>query len=546
MAPLHPPRAATGERLVPRDALPPQLRPLFHHEYFNAMQSAVFELAFGSDAPLVVAAPTGSGKTAVLELALARLWSTQSDDIRPAAVYIAPLKALTTERLNDWAPRFSAALGIKCCELTGDSVEDEEQAVQAAQLIITTPEKWDAFTRFRRSEGVVGRIGLLLVDEIHLLHDKGRGPTLESIIGRMKLVAQSPMVSGLPISRLRMLAISATIDNVGDIAQWIRPDCVARTFDESYRPVPLQWHVVSYRMGKTFAFDALLASHLLQVVRKYNNGRPALVFCNSRKAAQSAAVAVSSAPGGAFVRRDSAQVLGEASRGIVDVTLRGMVARGVAFYSAALDVADKRAVEQLFLHGHLGVVCSTTGLAQGVNLPAHLVVICNTCHYQNGGYEEYSRIEVLQMAGRAGRPQFDTSGVCVVMTRDEMKAHYSRLLSGTETIESHMVEHMAAHLNAEIAFQRQMSDVAACIDWLKASFAYVRIKRNPNFYGQLAAGATEAELEGHLRTLCMRHIRCLEQHGLLAFDADGVAVRPLPLGTIMARHYLELDTVPPP
>ena len=127
MAPLHPPRAATGERLVPRDALPPQLRPLFHHEYFNSMQSAVFELAFGSDTPLVVAAPTGSGKTAVLELALARLWSTQSDDVRPAAVYIAPLKALTTERLNDWAPRFSAALGIKCCELTGDSVEDEEQ-----------------------------------------------------------------------------------------------------------------------------------------------------------------------------------------------------------------------------------------------------------------------------------------------------------------------------------------------------------------------------------------------------------------------------------
>ena len=138
MPPLHPPRAATGERrgprdaphaatgerLVPRDSLPPQLRPLFHHQYFNAMQSAVFDLAFGSDTPLVVAAPTGSGKTAVLELALARLWSTQIGDLRPAAVYIAPLKALTTERLNDWAPRFDAALGIKCCELTGDSGDD--------------------------------------------------------------------------------------------------------------------------------------------------------------------------------------------------------------------------------------------------------------------------------------------------------------------------------------------------------------------------------------------------------------------------------------
>ena len=237
---------------VASSSLPQHAQQLFAFERFNAMQTETFDVAFGSDAPLVVSAPTGSGKTVVLELAMARLWAAAAhEDVRPTAVYIAPLKALTSERFNDWQPRFGA-LGIRCCELVGDSGTDDEQSVQAANLIVTTPEKWDAFTRFRRSaDGVVGRVGLLMIDEIHLLHDKGRGPTLESIIARMKLVGQAALARALPIASLRVLAISATIANIEDIAEWISPRCVTKTFDARYRPVPLQWHVVAWRMHMT-------------------------------------------------------------------------------------------------------------------------------------------------------------------------------------------------------------------------------------------------------------------------------------------------------
>ena len=113
---------------------------------------------------------------------------------------------------------------------------------------------------------------------------------------------------------------------------------------------------------------------------------------------------------------------------------------GVGFHTAGLEAADRTAVEQLFAEGALAVLCSTGGLAQGVNLPAHLVVLMNTAKYapRLQGYEEYSTIEVLQMAGRAGRPQFDDQGVCVVLTREEVRHRYEQMLGGTETIESHV------------------------------------------------------------------------------------------------------------
>ena len=130
--------------LVPVSVVAPQFRSLFPYQVFNAMQSQCFEAAYGTDRCMVVSSPTGSGKTVVLELALARLWSTSTDPAtRPTAIYIAPLKALTHERLLDWRTKLSG-LDIKCFELTGDTEDADiaEQAVRDADLIVTTPEKW--------------------------------------------------------------------------------------------------------------------------------------------------------------------------------------------------------------------------------------------------------------------------------------------------------------------------------------------------------------------------------------------------------------------
>ena len=134
--------------LVPVTVVAPQFRSLFPYQVFNAMQSQCFEAAYSTDQCMVVSSPTGSGKTVILELALARLWSASASAnpaTRPTAIYIAPLKALTHERLIDWRAKLSG-LGIKCFELTGDTEDADhaEQAVRDADLIVTTPEKWDS------------------------------------------------------------------------------------------------------------------------------------------------------------------------------------------------------------------------------------------------------------------------------------------------------------------------------------------------------------------------------------------------------------------
>ena len=371
--------------LVPTSVLPASLRRLFPYPHFNAMQSACFDAAYSSDASLVVAAPTGSGKTAVLSMGLARLFGSvgtggaQGGGGRGAlAVYMAPLKALTHERLNDWKPKLQ---GLSVVELTGDSDDaSDERAVAQADLVLTTPEKFDAFSRFRRdAQGAIGRVGLLLIDEVHTLGDPDRGATLEAVITRLRTIGGGHDVAGMPISRLRVFAASATVSNVEDIAAWLGPATVVRRFGEEYRPVPLSWRVLTYPMAKTFMFDRLLAAKVFHVVREHASGRPSLVFCNSRKVCKEAAAQVARDAGHALVcSAEHQNHLLQAANGLSDRALAALVRCGVAYHDASLEVGDKRAVEALFADGALPLLCCTTGLAQGVNLPARLVVLMNT------------------------------------------------------------------------------------------------------------------------------------------------------------------------
>jgi ATP-dependent DNA helicase HFM1/MER3 len=104
--------------------------------------------------------------------------------------------------------------------------------------------------------------------------------------------------------------------------------------------------------------------------------------------------------------------------------LNTLTSRGVAFHNAGIPFEDRRAVEYMFINGKIKVLCATSTLAVGVNLPAHLVIIKGTKQYTNRGYEEYDVMDIQQMIGRAGRPQFDKFGVAVILTTQEKKDYY--------------------------------------------------------------------------------------------------------------------------
>ena len=378
-APPAPPSSAHRLRAV--SELPPAFRCAFAgaFRFFNPIQSECFDLAFLSDDNAVVAAPTGGGKTAVLELALLRLQARYlSPDgaafaPRPGllkAVYVAPAKALVAERTADWGARLGA-LGLAVREVTGETGEEAEAAaLEGADVLCTTPEKFDALSRRRAGAGAAGflsDVALVLIDEVHLLAEGGRGAALEAgIVGRLRAVAALPGMARAPVAACRFVAVSATVPNVGDVAEWLgAPARAVRVFGEETRPVPLTVEVRGYAPAPNdFLFDRRLTEHLFGVIAERSRGRPALVFCASRAGAAGAAAAVArgaaaAAAGGApsALLRNPPHLarLTAAAAAARAPGLAAALGRGVGFHHAAMEPKDRAAVEALFRAGDLPV-----------------------------------------------------------------------------------------------------------------------------------------------------------------------------------------------
>ncbi|KAF3160446.1 Sec63 [Orbilia oligospora] len=427
----HAPTMAQGIQLIPISSLPKKYHTIFPYKLFNATQSKCFNAVFNSSANIVLSSPTGSGKTVVMELAICRLMET----FEPGTfkiIYQAPTKALCAERKRDWEKKF-AALGLKCTELTGDTQFNQLAEVKNGDLIVTTPEKWDSVTRrWADHKKLLGLVRLFLIDEVHILKED-RGATLEVVVSRMKTIG----------SRVRFVALSATVPNSKDIATWLGKDCDnpsvpahEERLGEEFRPVKLEKVVYGYQANSNdFVFDKFLDQKLYEVIQKHSQRKPVMVFCATRNICVSTAKVLAEKWSSTSGReRPWPAPLTNFSLRDRDLQLTGK--SGVAFHHAGLEITDRTLIEKLFLEGHLSVICCTSTLAVGVNLPTHLVVIKNTVSWQGCQMREYLDLEVMQMVGRAGRPQFDTTGIAVIMTRKDKKDKYERMISGTEKLES--------------------------------------------------------------------------------------------------------------
>lgn len=523
-----------GIRLAPVTNLPDRFRPMFPYPTFNAVQSKCFEEVFKGDDNFVLASPTGSGKTVILELAICRAVATNATD-QYKVVYQAPTKALCSERYRDWEKKFQQ-IGLKCAELTGDSDATDLRNVQSANIIITTPEKWDSMTRkWKDHEKLMRLIKLFLVDEVHILRED-RGAVLEVVVSRTKSIGTD----------VRFVALSATVPNFHDVAAWLgknaaTPEIPAanQKFGEEFRPVKLKKFVCGYvcHHGNDFAFDKILDGKLPEVIARYSERKPLMVFCATRNSTVNTAKLLANwwntMSGCDRVWSAPSKHLAMRNKELFELT-----ASGVAFHHAGLDPPDRVQVEQGFINGDINVICCTSTLAVGVNLPCHLVIIKNTVAFTAEGLQEYSDLEIMQMLGRAGRPQFDNSAVAVIMTRQNKVRRYESMVSGEELLESKLHLNLIDHMNAEIGLGT-IRDLSSARNWLKGTFLFVRLRQNPSYY-KLDGSRAGQDLEEQVDDICFRDISLLREHDLASGHET---LQCTEFGHAMARYYVHFETM---
>ncbi|KAH7825363.1 putative RNA helicase-related protein required for pre-mRNA splicing, related [Monocercomonoides exilis] len=472
-------------------------------------------------------------------------------------VYIAPMKSLVQEMTRTFSARLSP-YGMTVRELSGDSQLTRQQLAET-NVIVTTPEKWDIVTRKAGDRAVSQKVRLVIIDEIHLLHDT-RGPVLESIIAR---ITRSTDATG---ERVRIVGLSATLPNYEDIGELLRvrddgsiEDIATKLkkmelnaasrkkskkqlqsrkmdvedkksasskngddsednsdsdsdsdsddsadnesneiypglfhFPNDFRPVPLRQTYIGVKETKGKAKEQLMNSlvyeKILQLIGSRENIQPLIVFVHSRKETAETAKYIRDR---AFedgilhglTSDDSKPILTAEAENVLDMSLKSTLPDGIGIHHAGLALQDRRLVEDLFDGRHISVLVSTATLAWGVNLPAHTVIIKGTQVYspEKSAWVEVSPMDIMQMLGRAGRPQHDASGEGVVITSRTELQYYLYVMNEQLPIESQLITRLADHINAEVVLGNIVS-LSDAVEFLKYSYLYIRMRKNPALY----------------------------------------------------------------
>ncbi len=410
---------------------------------------------------LVLASPTASGKTLIAELCALKHVLEKDGKV----LYLSPLRALANEKFEEFK-RYAAVrkgdgrrfrVGIS----TGD-YDSSDSWLGRYDVIVTTNEKADSLLRHRARW--MDDISLVVADEVHLLNDADRGPTLEVVLARLMQI--NPAV--------QLLALSATVKNAEEAAEWLKAGSVTT----DWRPVVLKEGVLvhneaQFKDGSALKIEGTTRNPAINLaLHSVRHGGQALIFAGTRRSAVGLARQVSGALKG-FVSKSmkraltrvSERVLAAGERTRFSELLAELVQHGAAFHHAGLGGAHRRIIEDAFREGKIKVLTATPTLAFGVNLPARMVVVSSYRRYEPGyGYYPIAVLEYKQMAGRAGRPRYDKTGEALLVAKTEDERDYlmeSYVLAEPERIWSKLaVErilrgHVLATVAADFAHTEQ-------------------------------------------------------------------------------------------
>ncbi|KAJ4827132.1 DExH-box ATP-dependent RNA helicase DExH12 [Turnera subulata] len=506
-------------------------------KHFNPVQTQVFTVLYTTDDNVLVAAPTGSGKTICAEFAILR--NHQKESVM-RAVYIAPLEAIAKERFRDWERKFGGGLGLRVVELTGETATDLK-LLEKGQIIISTPEKWDALSRRWKQRKFVQQVSLFIIDELHLIGGQG-GPVLEVVVSRMRYIASQIE------NKIRIVALSSSLANAKDLGEWIGATSNGLfNFPPGVRPVPLEIHIQGIDISNFEArMQAMTKPTYTSIVQHAKNGKPAIVFVPTRKHVRLTAVDLmtySSMDNGekpAFLLRSSEELEPFIGK-IQEEMLRATLYHGVGYLHEGLSSLDQEVVSQLFEAGWIQVCVMSSSMCWGVPLSAHLVVVMGTQYYdgRENAHTDYPVTDLLQMMGHASRPLLDNSGKCVILCHAPRKEYYKKFLYEAFPVESHLHHFLHDNFNAEVV-AGVIENKQDAVDYLTWTFMYRRLTQNPNYYN--LQGVSHRHLSDHLSELVENTLSDLEASKCVAIE-DDMDLSPLNLGMIASYYYISYTTI---
>ena len=455
---------------------------------------------------MVVAVPTASGKTLIAELAM--VWEVINGG---KCLYIVPLRAIANEKYEEF--KKWEEIGVEVGIATGDYGSRDEW-LGDKDIVVATAEKADSL--LRSGAEWIENVTCLVVDEIHLIDSADRGSVLEVLIAKMRV--RNPEV--------RIIALSATIPNADEIADWLNAELVR----SDWRPVPLyegiffRGRIELYENGKLVDVRYVGADLDDLVEDCLRSGGQVLIFDSTRRGAESTAEKLCAVTSKYADRDELSEVADrviEENEGEMSRRLARCIRMGSAFHHAGLLSSQRRAVEEAFRRGAVKVLCSTPTLAAGVNLPARRVII-KSCYRYDGRSRPIKVMEYKQMAGRAGRPGMDEFGEAIIVVRSERdrRSFMKRYVMGTA---EKIYSKLGTQPNLRFHSLSLISDgFAGSVEELEEFFS-------KTFFFYQNEVSVRHELE--------EVVDQLESWGLVT--SEGGRLRPTKLGTLVSRLYID-------
>jgi helicase len=396
---------------------------------------------------LVASVPTASGKTLVA--AMAMLAGVERGG---KALYIVPLRALASEKREEFEAY--EAYGLDVGVSTGN-YESEGGWLADRDIVVATSEKVDSLVR--NDAPWLDDLSCVVADEVHLVDDAERGPTLEVTLAKLRALNPG----------LQTVALSATIGNAAELAGWLDAELV----DSTWRPIDLRkgvhygdaMHLADGSQSRVPVRNS--EDQTTAIVRDtLEDGGSSLVFVNSRRNAEAAARRLAATTSDFLTPEEEQRLAAVADevRAVSDTDtsddLAAAVEGGAAFHHAGLSRDHRSLVEDAFRDRLLKAICATPTLAAGVNTPSRRVVVRDWRRYDGtaGGMQPLPVLEVHQMMGRAGRPGLDPYGEAVLVAsgHDELDELFERYVwADPEPVRSKLAAEPAlrTHILATVA-----------------------------------------------------------------------------------------------